>query len=56
MKFAASVAFQAGATGKLTRLNSVLVLVEHTAGGDGSAKSTLTAGRCRVNRRQPAGA
>jgi len=42
VKFAASVAFQAGATGRLARLNNVLVLVEHTAGGDGSAKSTLT--------------
>jgi hypothetical protein len=41
VKFAASVAFQAGATGKLARLNNVLVLVEHTAGGDGSANSTL---------------
>jgi hypothetical protein len=40
--FAASVAFQAGATGKLARLNGVLALVEHVAGGDGSAKSTLT--------------
>ena len=42
VKFAASVAFQAGPTGRLARLNNVLVLVEHTAGGDGSAKSTLT--------------
>jgi hypothetical protein len=42
IKFAASVAYQAGPTGKLARLNSVLVLVEHTAGADGSARSTMT--------------
>jgi hypothetical protein len=42
LKFAASVAFQAGPTGKLARLNGVLVLIEHTAGGDGSARSTMT--------------
>jgi hypothetical protein len=42
LRFAASVTFQAGAAGKLARLNSVLALVEHTAGGDGSTRSTLT--------------
>ena len=42
IKFAASIAFQAGATGKLARLNGVLVLVEHTAGGDGKTHSTMT--------------
>ena len=41
MKFAASVAFQAQATGKLARLNNVLVLVEHAVEGDDSARSTL---------------
>ena len=41
MKFAASVAFQAQTNGKLARLNNVLVLVEHVAEGDGSARSTL---------------
>jgi hypothetical protein len=41
MKFAASVAFQAPATGKLARLNNVLVLVEHVVKADGSARSTL---------------
>ena len=42
VKFAASIAFQAEATGKLGRLNGVLVLVEHTTAGDGSVRSTLT--------------
>lgn len=42
VKFAASVAYQASPHGKLARLNHVLVLVEHTASGDGSVKSTLT--------------
>ena len=41
MKFAASVAFQAQANGKLARLNNVLVLVEHVAEADGSARSIL---------------
>ena len=41
MKFAASVAFQAQATGKLARLNNVLVLVEHVVEADGSARSAL---------------
>ena len=41
MKFAASVAFQAQTNGKLARLNDVLVLVEHVAEADGSARSTL---------------
>jgi hypothetical protein len=41
MKFAASVAFQAQTTGKLARLNGVLVLVEHVVEADGSARSTL---------------
>ena len=41
VKFASSVAFQANPSGKLARLNNVLVLVEHTTGGDGSASSTL---------------
>jgi hypothetical protein len=41
MKFAASVAYQAQTTGKLARLNNVLVLVEHVAEADGSARSTL---------------
>ena len=40
VKFAASVAFQTNSS-KLARLNSVLTLVEHEAGGDGSAKSVL---------------
>jgi hypothetical protein len=42
VKFAVSIAFQAGAAGKLARLNGTLVLVEHTAAGDGSVRSTLT--------------
>lgn len=41
--FAASVAFQAAPGGKLAKLNAMLVLVEHTAGGDGSASSNLYA-------------
>jgi hypothetical protein len=42
VKFAASVAYQAGTQGKLARLNHVLVVVEHTASGDGSVKATFT--------------
>jgi len=42
LKFAASLAYQAGGTGKLARLNGVLVLVEHTAGADGKTRSTMT--------------
>jgi hypothetical protein len=42
VRFAASAAFQAGTSGKLARLNHVLVLVEHTASGDGSVRSTFT--------------
>lgn len=42
IKFAASVAFQAEASGKLAPLNDILVLVEHTAAGDGSTKSVMT--------------
>jgi hypothetical protein len=42
VRFAASVAFQAGAHGKLARLNHALVLVEHTASGDGNVRSTFT--------------
>ena len=42
VKFAASAAFQASAQGKLSRLNQVLVLVQHTASGDGSVKATFT--------------
>ena len=42
VRFAASAAFQAGASGKLARLNPVLALVEHTASGDGSIRSTFT--------------
>jgi hypothetical protein len=42
LRFAASVAYQAPATGKLARLNAVLVLVEHTVDRDGSARSTMT--------------
>ncbi len=38
--FAASVAFQTNAPG-LQALNNALVLVEHRAGADGSASSTL---------------
>src|SRR5262249_12832627 len=38
--FVASAASQASPQGKLARLNHVLVLVEHTASGDGSVKST----------------
>lgn len=41
VKFAASAAFQADASGKLARLNTVLVVIEHTASADGSASSTL---------------
>jgi hypothetical protein len=41
VKFAASIAFQAGATGKLASLAKCLVVVEHTAGGDGTTSSTL---------------
>jgi hypothetical protein len=41
MKFAASAAYQAQTTGKLARLNNMLVLVEHVAEADGSARSTL---------------
>jgi hypothetical protein len=41
MKFAASIAFQAPANGKLARLNNVLVLVEHVADADGTTRSTL---------------
>jgi hypothetical protein len=41
MKFAASIAFQAGATGKLAPLAKCLVLVEHTAAADGTISSTL---------------
>jgi hypothetical protein len=41
IKIAASVAFQAGGSGKLAALNNVLVVVEHTAAGDGSAHSNL---------------
>ena len=37
--FAASVAFQG--SGKLTDLNGMLVLVEHTTDAEGNAKSTL---------------
>ncbi|MSQ10131.1 MAG: hypothetical protein EXR52_03905 [Dehalococcoidia bacterium] len=40
IKFAASVAYQAG-DDKLEPLNHILVVVEHTAGGDGTASSTL---------------
>ena len=42
VKFAASATYQASATGKLARLNHVLVLIEHTAAGDGSTRSTFT--------------
>jgi hypothetical protein len=42
VKFAASVAYQAGSQGKLARLNHVLVLVEHTSSGDGSVRSTFS--------------
>jgi hypothetical protein len=42
MTFAASVAFQAG-TGKLARLNEVLVVAEHHAHADGHIHSTLYA-------------
>src|SRR5262249_56903278 len=42
VRFVASAAYQAGATGKLARLNHVLVLGEHTASGDGNVKSTYT--------------
>jgi hypothetical protein len=41
VKFAASIAFQAPADGKLARLNNILALVEHTAEGDGSTRSSL---------------
>jgi len=41
LTIAASIAFQAPATGALARLNNVLVVVEHTAAGDGTATSTL---------------
>ncbi len=41
MKFAASVAYQAQTTGRLARLNNVLVLVEHVVAADGSARSML---------------
>ncbi len=42
LRFAASCAFQTHPTGKLARLNSVLVVVEHTAAADGSVRSTMT--------------
>jgi hypothetical protein len=41
MKFAASVAYQAQTTGRLARLNNVLVLVEHVVEADDTARSTL---------------
>ena len=41
MKFAASVAFQAGATGKLAPLAKCLVVVEHTSGMDGTISGTM---------------
>jgi hypothetical protein len=40
IKIAASVAFQTNSQ-KLARLNNVLVVVEHEAAGDGTAKSVL---------------
>jgi hypothetical protein len=42
LRFAASCTYQAPHTGKLARLNAVLVVVEHTAAADGSVRSTLT--------------
>ena len=41
MKFAASVAYQAQTTGRLARLNNVLVLIEHVVEADDTARSTL---------------
>lgn len=41
VKFAASVAFQASPSGRLARLNGVLVLVEHETDADGNARSQL---------------
>lgn len=41
IKFAASVAFQAPADGKLARLNTVLVVVEHQTSDDGTASSQI---------------
>ena len=42
VRFAASATYQAAPSGKLARLNHVLVLVEHAASGDGSVRSTFT--------------
>ena len=39
--FRFSVAFQAGPSGPLSRLNSVLVIGEHDVDGDGNTKTTL---------------
>ena len=41
MSFRYSVAFQAGATGKLARLNDVLVIGEHEVDEAGNTKTTL---------------
>jgi hypothetical protein len=41
IRFAASVAFQAPTTGKLSRLNGILVAVEHETDGAGNARSEL---------------
>jgi hypothetical protein len=41
IKIAGSIAFQAGATGKLAPLAKCLVLVDHTASGDGTIVSSF---------------
>jgi hypothetical protein len=42
MSFAASVTFQAGANGDLSRLNGVLMLVEHRSTADGAIHSEFS--------------
>jgi hypothetical protein len=41
VSFRVSFAFQASTTGKLARLNEVLVLAEHEADGDGNTHTTF---------------
>ena len=52
VKFAASVAFQTNSP-KLARLNNILVLVEHTAEGDGSAVGAVGVEGLAIHRSLP---